>query len=129
MRAYEYRGRPLDPRQRGGGLAHQELEVLGRQLVGESERLVQRGGHHRGAANAQRLCRDAIRAIAQLGLELRLDGERQRSLRRDQDRQRERIVLRLRDQVGRDQPCVGGDVGHHDHFGRPSERVDPHLPG
>ena len=102
-----------------------ELEVLGRQLVGKGERLCQVASHDRRTARREGLAGDRGR----LGVvrEQGDDGVREPRAGGDQHCERERIVLGLRDQIDGDQPRVGALVRDDCHLGRPCQRVDAHL--
>jgi hypothetical protein len=73
---------------------------------------------------ASRRASFAARQHGEALLHLRHDLPGQRSRRRDEQRRRQLVVLRLRDQVDGADRRVGGLVGDDDRLGRSVDRVD-----
>ena len=129
MGSEEDRRRSRDAGQRAARIAHDELEVFGRQIVREGERLFQGPGEERGAASGERLGRDRIGPLAELRFQCLADAQREGFFGSDEHGQRKRIVLRLRDQIGSEVRGARARIGDDDHLGRSGQRVDADFAG
>ena len=122
----------------GAGIAHlvrarfrgraDQLQMLGRQPFGKRERTVQVGRDEGRAVRFERGSGGVPgRQQRELPVHLRRHPVGKRRGVRDQNRDRQGIVLRLRQQVGRN-PLGGSAVGRHDDdLGRARVAVDAHV--
>ena len=117
-----------DQRQELQRLAHEQLEVLGRDGVGDLHPLLQVADDHDQALPAQRGARD-VGARQRVDLPLDLDARPVGELLRigDQHAGRQLVVLGLREQVGGDVARVGGVVREDQDLARSGDHVDVDL--
>ena len=105
--------------------AQHEREMLGSKRVRERDRLVERGGHDDRAACRER-CTDDLRSpclVEQPG-EFGLHRGRELRCGGDEHHRRERIVLRLRQQLSCDDQRVRRFVREYEQFAGPRRRID-----
>ena len=119
---HEHGARVLHLRGQPRRVAGHDQQVLGREVVGNMHRLLHVLGHDDAAVGLA----DDVRSLqpAEKALELLLDAVRELAGVGDEDAPRQRVVLELRGQVGRDEvrPCLG--VGHDHDLGRTCDSVD-----
>ena len=117
----------LDALGQGVGIFHQQLQVLRREAIAQEGGLHQVLADHDQTPLLQRLTGDGgAGMILQLLGDRPGHGGRQGLTGGDQDRRRQRIVLRLGHQVGRHLLGAGGVIGDDQHLAGPRQRIDAH---
>ena len=128
--AHEDRAGVADPGRHGGGVGGLDLEVLRGIGVGHCDGLVEVADQHDRGLLPREGGGDALGVPCggHLGGHLLLHARSEVLRRGDEHGGGERVVLGLRDQVGRDVPGVGGGVGDDRDLGGTRLSVDAHEP-
>ena len=128
MRADEDRAGIADFRHQRLGVVGGDLQMLGRELVDQRDRVGKLRHQDDGAEIAPRRAGDlGARQRLELRFHRLLDLIGERGVVGDQDRLRAGVVLGLRQEVGGDPIGVAGLVGEDQHLGRAGDHVDADL--
>ena len=105
-----------------------QLQVLGRHGVHRLDGGSHVGGHHDGALIVERGARDlGTRRLRYQNVDTRLDLTRKLLVAGHQIAGRQRIMLGLGHQVGRDHHGLGRGVGQHADLGGTGDHIDTHV--
>ena len=111
----------------GDRVPQAELQMLGRERIAHGDALLHIRNNHDAAVRECRTGDFAARQVGKLARELRLDAIEMSGIECDEHGQRVGVVLRLREQIGRNHRRGCGGVGEDDQLRRAREHIDCHA--